>query len=219
MHADFWHARWQQNQIGFHLDIAHPLLIQHWKTMGAKAGEPVFVPLCGKSLDLWWLRQQGQKVIGVELSPLAVRLFYEEAGVTPARISGDVMECWQASDIRLYCGDFFVMRPQDVTGCRLVYDRASLIALPPAMRREYVLHLCRLFPQGVRILLVTLDYLQTEMDGPPFAVTDAEVHSLYGQAQRLESRDVLAENDRFRQRGVSRLNENIYLIELKPCSN
>jgi thiopurine S-methyltransferase len=213
MHPDFWHDRWQQNQIGFHQDEVHSLLRKYWPELVAAASR-VFVPLCGKSLDMWWLRQQGQQVTGVELSQLAVQAFFEEAGVTPARTSNGLLECWQTSDITIYSGDFFLLQPQDVEDCSLIYDRASLIALPPAMRRDYVAHLHRLFPQGARMLLVTLDYPQAEMDGPPFSVSDAEVRELYGSAQLLESKDVLAENDRFRQRGVSRLYENAYLVEI-----
>lgn len=219
MHHDFWHERWQQNQIGFHQDEVQPLLRKYWPGLAAKSGDRVFVPLCGKSLDMWWLRQQGQQVVGVELSPLAVQAFFEEAEVTPARTSNGLQECWQASDIRIYSGDFFMLQPRDISICNVIYDRAALIALPPAMRRDYVAHLHRLFPQGARMLLVTLDYPQAEMDGPPFSVSDAEVRELYKSVRLLESRDVLAENDRFRQRGVSRLDENAYLIDLNPCDN
>lgn len=211
MHPDFWQERWQQNQIGFHQDEVHPYLRQFWPNT---ASGRVFVPLCGKTLDLWWLRQQGHSVVGVELSPLAVQAFFDEAGVTPAVASHRDLECWQASNVDLYCGDFFALRPEDVAGCQMVYDRAALIALPPDLRREYVSHLHHLFPQGAHMLLVTLDYPQIEMDGPPFAVSDAEVRNLYSSAQQLTSHDVLAQNDRFRQRGVSRLNENAYMIEL-----
>ncbi len=217
MHPDFWHERWQQNQTGFHQDEVHPLLSKYWPALAAT--DCVFVPLCGKSLDMWWLRQRGSRVVGVELSPLAVQAFFEDAGVTPARTSNGSLECWQASDIKIYSGDFFTLQPPDVSGCSVIYDRAALIALPPAMRRDYVAHLHRLFPRGARMLLVTLDYPQAEMDGPPFSVSDAEVRELYKSAQLLESKDVLAENDRFRQRGVSRLNENAYLIELESCDN
>lgn len=216
MQPDFWHERWQQKQIGFHQDEVHPWLRQHWSKIGAAAGERVFVPLCGKSLDMWWLRQQGHPVVGVELSPLAVAAFFEEAGVTPTRTSRGVLECWQASDIALYSGDFFALRPQDVADCRLIYDRASLIALPLTMRRDYVNHLCHLFPYGAQMLLVTLDYPQDEMNGPPFSISDVEVHEFYDSVQPLASKDVLAENDRFRQRGISRLNENAYLIGIPP---
>lgn len=211
MHPEFWHERWQQNQIGFHQDEVHPYLSQYWPST---ATGRVFVPLCGKTLDLWWLRQQGHSVIGVELSPLAVKAFFTEADVTPTLTSNGTLECWQASDIQLYCGDFFALRPENVAGCELIYDRAALIALPQDLRRKYVEHLHHLFPQGARMLLVTLDYPQAEMNGPPFAVSDDEVHELYAAVRPLTSQDVLAQNARFSQRGVSRLDENAYMIEL-----
>lgn len=213
MQADFWHERWVLNQIGFHQDEVHPLLHKHWQ-QSATTGK-VFVPLCGKSLDMWWLRQQGHAVVGIDLSPLAVAAFFDEAGVTPSRSRHGALECWQASDITLYCGDFFALQPQDVADCRLIYDRAALIALPPEMRHDYVAHLHRLFPHGAHMLLITLDYPQAEMNGPPFAVSDDEIRRHYDAAQILKNCDVLAENERFRQRGVSRLHENVYLIEIK----
>lgn len=218
MHHDYWHDRWEQNQTGFHQDEPHPLLRKFWPDRSTATGR-VFVPLCGKTLDMWWLRRQGFQVVGVELSPLAVGAFFAEAGVTPTTASSGALEYRQADDIRLYCGDFFALRPEDVAGCNLIYDRASLIALPPDMRRNYVAHLHHLFPQGARMLLVTLDYPQAEMDGPPFAVSDAEVHELYPAARQLAGRDVLAQNERFSRRGVSRLTENAYQIELPPCDN
>ncbi len=217
MQPDFWHERWQQNQIGFHQDEVHPMLRRFWPTSGK--GKSVFVPLCGKSLDMWWLRQKGHPVVGVELSPLAAQDFFAEADVTPARSAAGPLECWQASDIKLYCGDFFALQPQHVADCSMIYDRAALIALPPEMRRDYVAHLHRLFPQGARMLLVTLEYPQAEMDGPPFSVSEAEVRALYDRPISLASHDILAENERFRQRGVSSLDEHAYLIDLPPCNN
>lgn len=178
--------------------------------------------MCGKSIDLWWLRQHGHEVLGVELSELAVRAFFEEAGQQPAVISHNSFVRYEADGIALWCGDFFALTPMEVAGCFAVYDRASLIALPPELRQDYVRHLCELFPGGTRTLLVTLDYDQREMNGPPFALSDDEVHRLYvGRAtvELLESRDVLPENERLRQRGISRLHENAYFIELNPCDN
>ena len=109
---------------------------------------------------------------------------------------------------------FFELQPSDVESCRLVYDRGSLGALPPAMRRDYAEHLHRLFPNGARMLLVTFDYPPAEMNGPPFAVTEAEVRELYGAVQLLARRDVLADYPPLRQRGLSQLHETAYLVEL-----
>jgi thiopurine S-methyltransferase len=217
MHSDFWLDKWQRGETGFHQDEVNPYLARH--QLRPEAQGKVFVPLCGKSLDLWWMRRQGHEVLGVELSELAVQAFFAEAGQQPAVTQNGRFVCHEAEGVALWCGNFFDLTPIDVAGCTAVYDRASLIALPPQMRESYARHLCGLFPDGRQVLLITLDYDQREMSGPPFAVTDAEVRELYanGLVELLESRDVLAENDRIRQRGISRLHENVYRIEL--CAN
>jgi thiopurine S-methyltransferase len=222
MQPDFWITRWERGETGFHQDEVNPWLRDYWPRLHAPVARRVFVPLCGKSLDMWWLRQQDFGVLGVELSRQAVEAFFAEAGITPAITHDESLERFESGDVALLCGDFFALRPQQVAGCAAIYDRASLIALPPSMRQDYAAHLSTLFPQGVRMLLVTLDYPQHEMEGPPFAVSDAEVRALYaGRAdiELLASRDVLAKNERFRQRGITRLHENAYLINLKPCDN
>ena len=41
----------------------------------------VFVPLCGKSLDMVWLLEQGFSVTGCEISELAVQQFFTENSI------------------------------------------------------------------------------------------------------------------------------------------
>ena len=219
MDADFWINRWENGETGFHLDEVNPFLPGFWHRLSAPRNAPVFVPLCGKSLDLRWLRDQGHEVWGVELSPLALRQFFDEQGLQPEISRQGDFEIWEADDIRLFCGDFFRLTPQLLGQPAAVYDRASLIALPPAMRVDYARHLLTLAPASAPRLLVTLDYEQEQMDGPPFAVSEAEVRALYGDHFRIERifiEDILAENERFRQKGLTRLEESVYL--LKPGS-
>jgi thiopurine S-methyltransferase len=213
MQHDFWHERWTKNQIAFHQSAVHPQLRQFWSRLVPVATEGVFVPMCGKTLDMWWLRDQGHPVLGVELSPLAVEAFFTEAELTPVRTPG-ALERWTAAGVTLAQADFFALRPEDVAGCRLIYDRGSLVALPPAMRQDYVKHLRTLFPQGARILLVTFDYPPAEMNGPPFAVTEEEVRGYYRSVELLVSEDVLDANPNMRQRGLTQVRENVYRVEI-----
>src|SRR3546814_8142059 len=83
MDPDFWQQRWRDNRIGFHRDGVLPLLEKHWPSLGLATGSRVFVPLCGKSLDMAWLAARGHRVLGVELSPLAVGQFFDENGLAP----------------------------------------------------------------------------------------------------------------------------------------
>lgn len=215
MHPDFWHERWHLGQTGFHQDDINPYLRQYWQRIGADAASRVFVPLCGKSADMLWLRAQGHAVLGVELSPLAVAAFFAEHGLQPAVHTQGAFAVHEADSLRLYCGDFFDLRAEDLAGVTAVYDRASLIALPPPMRPAYAAHLRRLLAPGSQVLLVAFEYPQDEMDGPPFSVSEAEIRSLYGGDCAIEllcAEDILEQEPRFRERGLTRLQEKVYRL-------
>ena len=215
MEKDFWLERWEQEQTGFHQNEINSYLRQHWQHLAGNG--PVFVPLCGKSLDMLWLRKQGLDVVGVELSPIAVEAFFEENALIPHRVNRDKFDRFDADSIRILCGDFFDLRIDDLADVNAVYDRASMVALPAEMRERYVRHLVNVLPPATRILLITFDYLQAEMSGPPFAVSVSEVESLYreyAEVRLLAQVDVLADNPRFAERGLSRLQERIFLLTL-----
>lgn len=215
MKKEFWLERWEREEIGFHQSEINPYLCRYWQELNPAKNSTVFVPLCGKSRDLLWLRQQGQRVLGVELSALAVLAFFSENGYTPNRTTTGKFDCHEADGIRILCGDFFDLSKADLTNTGAVYDRASLVALPPDMRARYARHLANILPPATKILLITFDYPQAEMPGPPFAVSVNEVEELYrgyANIKLLAQLDVLPHNPRFRERGLSRLQENIFLL-------
>lgn len=215
MHPDFWHQRWQQNQIGFHQDTPTPLLQKHWPALGVAAGARVFVPLCGKSLDMAWLAARGHRVLGVELSRLAVEQFFAEHGLQPDIEDSRYGTHFRAGDIEIICGDAFGLDAELLASCSAVFDRAALIALPPALRQRYVGELHARLPTGCRGLLVTLEYPQAERDGPPFSVPEAEVRELYADAwsvDLLERRPIPADHPGF-VNGVSRLETAVYALQ------
>lgn len=215
MDEAFWHARWERNEIGFHEDQVNTHLTAFWDRLDLPAGSRVFLPLCGKSLDMAWLRGEGHQVLGVELSPLAVAAFFDEHNLTPERRSEPPFERWSAQGVEILLGDFFELEPKLLADVAGIYDRASLIALPPAMRPRYARHLMRVAPADAPILLVTLEYPQGEMKGPPFSVMEDEVRGHYGADYRIEvlyQRAVLDENPRFRKRGLSQLTEKVYYL-------
>jgi thiopurine S-methyltransferase len=212
MQPEFWHKKWESGQIGFHLPEVNPYLPRHW---AVPATARVFVPLCGKSLDLVWLAGRGHHVLGVELSEKAIEDFFSEHQVLPQISQKGAFKVYSSDAIELWCGDFFALTASDVADCTALYDRAALIALPVPMRERYAAHLQQILPLGVEGLLITLDYDQAQMPGPPFAVGDEEVRLLLGgawQVQVLEEQDVLAESGRFLQAGVTRLEERVYRV-------
>lgn len=215
MQPEFWHKKWASNQIGFHLPQVNPHLQRFWPQLGLEESARVLVPLCGKSLDLLWLAHCGHEVLGVELSEKAVEDFFSEHQLDPAVSEQGPFNVYRAGSIELWCGDFFALTPGDVADCSALYDRAALIALPPSMRERYATHLNRILPKGSLGLLITLDYDQAEMSGPPFAVLDDEVQRLFGTSwglKVLEDQDVLSESGKFLEAGVTRLEERVYRV-------
>lgn len=216
MEIPFWHERWKQNEIGFHQAGYNSHLQEFWPTLDLKPGAPVFVPLCGKSRDLLWLRAQGHAVLGVEVSPIAVRDFFNENAITPAVSMRGAFEVLEADGLTILCGDYFALTPEWLKDIQAVFDRASLIALPPEMRARYAAHMRHILPANARLLLVTMEYPPPGMQGPPFSVEEHEVRALYEKHFRVTSllrKDILAENARFRERGLTALHEHVYRLE------
>ena len=183
--------------------------------LGLGAGNRVFAPLCGKSLDLLWLRDQGLEVLGVELAAAAVESFFLENGLPARRRAGSPFDVYDAPGIRLLLGDFFALTPALLGRVDAVYDRAALISWAPALRDGYVEHLARLLDPGRPMLLITLEYSQSLMAGPPFAVPAEEVARLYGrefEVREIARQDILAHEARLRAKGLTELFEVCYQL-------
>ncbi|MDD0975446.1 thiopurine S-methyltransferase [Pseudomonas fontis] len=215
MQAEFWHSRWTSNQIAFHQPQVNAYLQQYWPALGVPAGARVLVPLCGKSLDMLWLAGQGLQVLGVELSERAVADFFDEHQLVPQIEQRGAFKVYRCEDIEIWCGDFFALTALDVAGCSALYDRAAVIALPFEMRTRYAEHLHTLLPAGSQGLLITLDYPQEQIDGPPFAVTAQEVQRLFPawQPQELAAHDILQDSPKFLQAGTHWLLERVYRVQ------
>ncbi len=217
MNREFWLERWKNNEIGFHQQEISLHLQNYWQQLALGSGTQVFVPLCGKSGDLLWLLGQGHGVLGVEISPIAVEDFFAENQLKPNVQSLGSLKRYQVDGLVIFLGDFFELCAKDLDNVSGVYDRASLVALPTDMRRQYVRHLVQVIAPDAEILLVAMEYDQTEMNGPPFSVAEEEVRQLYEgryRITRLFAADLLEGSPRFRERGLSRLTEKVY--RLKP---
>jgi len=213
---EFWQNRWRTGQIGFHQSDVDGSLKQHWPALGLADGDHVFVPLCGKSLDIPWLLNQGFSVIGVELSAVALESFFMENGIAARRCALGNFDVFEAPRLRLFCGDFFSLTRELVGPIAAVYDRAALISWTPQSRAAYLAHLNSLTAPGAQTLLITMEYLQQQMQGPPFSVDSRAVDKLYSQhhsIQKLARRDILASENRLRERGLTELHETCYLLK------
>lgn len=185
MDAKFWNDRWAQNEIGFHEGAPNASLTRHFESLALSAGARVFVPLCGKSLDLSWLAGRGMRVAGAELSRAAVDQFFAEAGVEPSAASAGPLTRVHAGPIEVFVGDIFDLNRETLGPVDAVYDRAALVALPPDMRPRYAAHLATITNRAPQ-LVVTLEFAPGDTAGPPFSVTASNVHEYYSAAYRID---------------------------------
>lgn len=184
MDTSFWHQRWEKNEIAFHESEANPLLVKYFKALSLAKGSRVFVPLCGKTLDIRWLLSHGHRVAGAELSKIAIEQLFMELGVVP-KISGvGEVAHYSASDIDIFVGDIFALSGKLLGPVDAIYDRAALVAMPEKMRNRYTAHLMEITDKAPQ-LLITFEYDQSLMEGPPFSISNEEVNQHYRNSYDL----------------------------------
>jgi thiopurine S-methyltransferase len=212
---EFWQDRWRLAQTAFHQTSVDRYLSAYWSTLNPPATATVFVPLCGKSLDLLWLRDRGHSVVGVELSAVALESFCLEHGIPARRRVLADFDVYEAESLRLFRGDFFKLTRELLGAASFIYDRAALISWTPSLRAAYVERMTALSTPGTQTLLITLEYPQDNMKGPPFSVPGDEVHRLYAAhhaIEELDRRDILELEPRYKARGLTELHEVCYRL-------
>lgn len=178
MDTAFWHERWEAGQIGFHEGTQNTLLSEHFDVLDLAPGARVFLPLCGKTRDIAWLLGKRCRVVGAELSEIAVRDLFSEMNVTPEISPAGEFTRYRAEDLDIYVGDVFALDTATLGPVDAVYDRAALVALPEDMRARYAAHIPAITDRAPQ-LLITFDYDQRVMAGPPFSVPPATVHDYF----------------------------------------
>jgi thiopurine S-methyltransferase len=192
MDPNFWRQRWENKETGWHESKPNPLLVKHLPQLALGKDRRIFVPLCGKTLDISWLLSHGYRVSGAELSQLAVEQLFMDLGIQPDITQAGELDQWSAKHVDIFVGNIFALSRQALGRVDAVYDRAALVAFPPDMRGRYTAHLMELTNKAPQ-LLICYDYDQPLMEGPPFSVTGDEIRRHYAKAYdvtRLASSDV-----------------------------
>lgn len=186
MEASFWHQKWERGEVGFHENEINSFLIKHFEALNPPKGGRIFLPLCGKTRDIGWFLANGYRVAGAELSKLAINELFTELGITPEISTDGKLTRYRAENLDILAGNFFDISAESLGPISAIYDRAALVALPASMRKQYSSHLMHITDAAPQ-LLITYEYNQSQMGGPPFSVNEDEVKQLYAVAYRLES--------------------------------
>lgn len=212
-----WHDFWsREGNPGFHEAEGNSYLKQFLPQFNLTTGDHVFLPLCGKTVDMRWLLDQGFKVSGVELSEIAIRAFFEESGMPYQIRQMENFNCYYSENIQLYHGNFIDLNAEHLSDCNLVYDRAAIVAIEADIRHLYSQHMLRIIPADSAMLMILLEYDQNVVKGPPFSVPVEEVESYYGRYFHLStlfSEDMIDKEPRWRERGLNSFKETVVKLE------
>ncbi|MCE3225266.1 MAG: tpm [Nitrospira sp.] len=184
MDAQFWHDRWANNEIGFHKSEANPLLVKYFTELALAKGSRVFVPLCGKTLDIPWLLSNDYRVAGAELSPIAIEELFAQLGVEPTITRNGGTDHYRADNIDIFVSDIFDVTRKVLGPVDAIYDRAALVALPENLRIQYTEHVTEITDHAPQ-LLICYEYDQRVTEGPPFSISNEEVRRHYGHRYNL----------------------------------
>jgi thiopurine S-methyltransferase len=212
----FWLNKWQNNEIGFHLETVHPLLERFWPSLNAPKNARVFVPLCGKTLDMDWLLQQGHQVFGVELSSQAIEAFFKNNQLVAETKKCHAFTLYQAADLSIYNGGFFQLSTLHLGRIDYIYDRAALIAMPNEKRQAYVKQLKHLSHANTQILLISLEHESTQFVGPPFSLSKTDIKALFSPwhvKQIYTNKALLEERSSLKKQGLTTVTHTVYLIQ------
>lgn len=189
MDVNFWHDRWKTKNISFHQKEVNSVLQEYFDMLKLPENARVFIPLCGKTLDISWFLTNHYRVAGVELSEIAVVELFEELDLTPEVKTIDDLQIYSAENIHIFVGNIFDLTAETLGKIDAVYDRAALVALPLDIRVRYAEHLSQITNQAQQLLL-SFEYDQTMRNGPPFSVTKKEIESHYNDIFEI---DILAD--------------------------
>lgn len=188
MHADFWHERWQRGEIAFHEGQPNAFLVQYLDQLQLAPHARIFVPLCGKTVDIHWLLQQGYRVVGAELSQLAIDALFAELGVTPEITPMGELLHYAAPHLEVFVGDIFQLSAAQLGSVDAIYDRAALVALSADLRTRYAAHVQAMSSTAPQ-LLISFEYDQEQLAGPPFAIWPPLLQALYGAHYQMSRLD------------------------------
>jgi len=216
MKASFWHSCWEKNSLGFHQKTVHPFLYKYLLPLIHKGNQTVFVPLCGKSDDMVWLAEHMQ-VVGAELSDIACRDFFSDKGIVANIEQIEDFQKYSNQNLEIWQGDFFQLSSCYCPCFDWIYDRAAIIALPKTMQIEYVQHLSSFIGKSTKLFLVSLEFPQEELEGPPFALFEQDIYTLFSNYRVECIAEQNLDNKMFAQRtfDVSFLREKLYIISIK----
>lgn len=209
MEKQFWLKKWEDNIIGFHKESPNQLLVNFIQNLELTPNARVLIPLCGKSLDIEYLISKDYQVVGIELSEKAIIQLFQELNIIPKIKKLEKVIHYSTKNLDIFIGDIFDITIQMLGPIDAIYDRAALIALPIEMRINYTKHLVEISKNAPQ-LVITVEYNQDTVAGPPFSISTNELNDHYASFYRLECLESLSIPGGLK--GKYKAQENVWLL-------
>lgn len=216
MDADFWISKWEDKAIGFHRADYHPELIKYFDKIEPHSDNKILVPLCGKTKDMLFLKEKGLQISGIEFSDIACEEFFSENDLSFTTIEENGFKVFKGSNHSLFCGDFYKYKPEHKY--QAAYDRAAIVAIDPKSRKAYAKQYSNLLVSGAKLLLLSFEYDQTKVQGPPWSVEETYINEFFGsdfKVEILDSNLVEITSPKFKKNGLEQATQKIYLLTRK----
>lgn len=180
MESDFWHDLWEANDTGWHLDTTNPFLQEFLSQLELKEDSRIFIPLCGKTIDIKWLLSKGHRIVGAELNENAIKELFVSLSLHPNIQNIGQLTLYSAKNIDIFVGDILELNKEILGKVDAIYDRGALVALPNEIRIKYT-SLLKYIASAIPQLLISYEYDQNLIEGPPFSITKSEIKKHYGE--------------------------------------
>ena len=190
----YWTDSWKEGNTGWHREEVNEYLIKYVDELtGGRSNIRVFLPLCGKSVDMLWLADQGHTVVGVELAKQGIESFFTENNLNftvesvKMAAGGEPVEVYKCKEkqITIFCCDLFTLKEEDVGGkFDAIWDRGSLVAIVPSAGdrgKRYTKKMHSLLANDGNYMLESLYYEVDRGSQPPASISDELRNEIYGE--------------------------------------
>lgn len=185
MNIDFWHKLWEKNEIGWHNEEVNKLFLKNFPQLALKKNSRVFIPLCGKTVDIEWLLDNDYSVVGIELNENAIKELFNYLKLNPTIKTVGPLTLYSAKNIDIFVGDIFELEKSTLGKVDTIYDRGAIVALPTEMRKKYTSLLVDITENAPQ-LIISYEYDQKLMEGPPFSVKESQLKDYYNDYYNLK---------------------------------
>ncbi|KAL7634077.1 UNVERIFIED_CONTAM: hypothetical protein RMT77_015405 [Armadillidium vulgare] len=218
----YWEKLWSTKVTPFHQREVCPFLLKISSNLNFVSPKRVFIPLCGKALELKWFYDEGFEVVGVDLISIPAEEFFKEHNLTFKIRELPWAKVYESSDqrIKIYVADIFSVEPEDVGKFDVIWERADYTVVKIAEREKYSKLMKQLCKEKFVHFLCTLQFevLVGRYDTPPRPLSHEETKKLYGdwcKVDLIEEENGLKYYPEFKSSGINTLRQSCFILTPK----